>query len=263
MEKNTAIISVDDVVSFYEEKSLRIENDFDYQITIDDWQVSHSTERGYYLNVDFGLDNQGKLFVGGYKVDQLEDGQYSLFVKRSDRFYFMNNDSSERNKYMTGETLVKQLYRYHGQVPFKKEPVMTQLNELVHAINFLADHDVSHGRQLTKLRQEFTHSWNEANETMVELSDKMMTLHQLSKLVIELEMTKQPETIQNKLSSILPHAVLSDITYKDLEREIASIQKSQQLLKETMAATTQKVERVEKIQQLRQSNSLDVKGPTL
>lgn len=257
VEKNTAHFSVEDVVAFYEEKSTRTEYDFDYQITIDDWQVSHSTERGYYLNVDFGLDNQGKLFIGGHKVDKLEDGQYNLFVKRSDYFYFMNNGSSEQNKYMTGETLVRQLHRYNGQVPFKKEPIMTHLNELVHAINFLAEHDVHSSRQLDQLKQEFTESWTEANDTLDELSDKVMTLHQLSKLLIESDVNQQPDTVQKKLSALIPHAVLSDISYKDIEREIASIQKSQQLLKDTMTVTVEKIEKVHQIQAVQKNKTAE------
>ncbi len=53
VEKNTAHFTIDDVVAFYEEKNTRSNYDFDYQITIEHWQVSHSTERSYYLNVDF------------------------------------------------------------------------------------------------------------------------------------------------------------------------------------------------------------------
>lgn len=248
LKENTGNFSIEDVVENYQEKEARIEKDFDYQITIEDWQVSHSTAKGYYLNVDFGSENRGKLFIGGYKVDKLEDGQLNIFVKRSDYFYFMNNGESDRNRFMTGETLVKQLHRYNGQVPLTKEPAMTHLTELVHAINFLAEHDVQDGRQLQNLEKQFDQALTEANETLEQLSDKMMSLHQISKLLIEAEVTQQPQEVQRKLSTLLPHATLNEISYDDIKDEIDSIQKSQNYLKETVKTTVQKIENVHLIQ---------------
>lgn len=248
LKENAGTFSIEEVVENYQEKESRVAKDFDYQITVEDWQISHSTERGYYLNVDFGIENRGKLFIGGYKVDKLEDGQFNLFVKRSDFFYFMNNGDSERNRFMTGETLVKQLHRYNGQVPLTKEPVMTQLTELVHAINFLAEHDVQDGRQLRNLENQFDQALTEANETLEKLSEKMMTLHQISKLLIESEVTQQPQEVQRKLSTLLPHATLNEISYDDIKSEIASIQKSKNYLNETVKTTVKKIEEIHLIQ---------------
>lgn len=248
VNENEGHFTVEEVLEQYEETSTRASQDFDYQITIDEWQVSHSTDKGYYLNVDFGLENKGKLFIGGYKMDALEDGQFNLFVKRSDFFYFMNETNSDRSKYMTGETLVKQLHRYNGQVPLKKEPVMTQLNEIVHAINFLAEHDVRDGKQLHQLETKLKEAIQEAEETLTELSEKNMTLHQLSKLLIELDVTQQPEEVQRKLTTLLPHAVLNDITFQDIQGEIESLEKSQHYLKMTLKETLNKIEHVHHIQ---------------
>lgn len=248
LKENEGTFSIDDVVKNYQEKATRVEQDFDYQITVEDWQVSHSTEKGYYLNVDIGYNEPGKLFIGSFKVDKLEDGQLNLFIKEKDFFYFMNTKQSDFNRYITGASLVRQLQRYNGQVPLRKEPVMTQLKELVHAINFLAEHDVQDGRQLRNLENQFDQALTEANETLEKLSEKMMTLHQISKLLIESEVTQQPQEVQRKLSSLLPHATLNELSYDDIKSEIASIQKSQTYLKETVKTTVKKIEKVHLIQ---------------
>ena len=248
LKENEGTFSIDDVVENYQEKATRVEQDFDYQITVEDWQVSHSTEKGYYLNVDIGYNEPGKLFIGSFKVDKLEDGQLNLFIKEKDFFYFMNTKQSDFNRYITGASLVRQLQRYNGQVPLRKEPVMTQLKELVHAINFLAEHDVQDGRQLQNLENQFDQALTEANETLEKLSEKMMTLHQISKLLIESEVTQQPQEVQRKLSTLLPHATLNDISYDDIKSEIASIQKSKNYLNETVKTTVKKIEEVHLIQ---------------
>lgn len=254
LKENEGTFSIDDVVENYQEKATRVEQDFDYQITVEDWQVSHSTEKGYYLNVDIGYNEPGKLFIGSYKVDKLEDGQLNLFIKEKDFFYFMNTKQSDFNRYITGASLVRQLQRYNGQVPLRKEPVMTQLKELVHAINFLAEHDVQDGRQLRNLENQFDQALTEANETLEKLSEKMMMLHQINKLLIESEVTQQSQEVQRKLSSLLPHATLNDISYNDIKSEIASIQKSQTYLKETVKTTVKKIENVHLIQAMTDKN---------
>lgn len=254
LKENSGIFSIEDVLENYHEKTSRVEQDFDYQITVEDWQVSHSTEKGYYLNVDVGYNEPGKLFIGSYKVDRLEDGQLNLFIKEKDFFYLMNDKHSEFNRYITGASLVRQLQRYNGQVPLKKEPVMTQLKELVYAINFLAEHDVQDGRQLRNLENQFDQALTEANDTLEKLSEKMMTLHQISKLLIESEVTQQPQEVQRKLSSLLPHATLNELSYDDIKSEIASIQKSQTYLNETVKTTVKKIEKVHLIQAMPNKN---------
>lgn len=254
LKENSGIFSIEDVLENYHEKTSRVEQDFDYQITVEDWQVSHSTEKGYYLNVDVGYNEPGKLFIGSYKVDRLEGGQLNLFIKEKDFFYLMNDKHSEFNRYITGASLVRQLQRYNGQVPLKKEPVMTQLKELVYAINFLAEHDVQDGRQLRNLENQFDQALTKANETLDKLSEKMMTLYQISKLLIESEVTQQPQEVQRKLSTLLPHAALNEISYDDIKSEIASIQKSQTYLKETVKTTVKKIEEIHLIQAMPNKN---------
>jgi hypothetical protein len=176
-------ISVEDVVANYHEMKEQVKNDFDYQVVIDDWQVDHTTPRGIYINVDFGVAEHGKLFIPGYKVDQLEKGQYALFIKQKDYFYFMNENKAQRDRYMTGASLVKQLSRYNGTVPLKKEPVLTTMNQLVTAINFLAVHGVTASQQVNHLQQQLQRALAEAETKLGELDQKIMALNQTAKQV--------------------------------------------------------------------------------
>lgn len=245
---NTETFSVEDVVSRYEEKVGRKENDFDYQVTLESWQISHKTTKGYYLNVDFGYGNQGELFVGAYKVDALDNGDYNLFVKRNDYFYFMNTKKSDRNRYMTGETLVKQLQLYNGTTPLKKEPVMSTIDELVDAINFLAEHEITDGRQLNLLEEKLEHAFTEAEAALDALDEKIMELHQVGKLLLEAETNEDKVEIQDKLKTIVPNAILNEIAFEDIQAEISSASKSLELLETKLEQTVKKMNHLHEIQ---------------
>lgn len=219
LKENTATFTVEEVVDRYEEKENEVKNDFDYQVKIESWQVDHVTTKGIYLNVDFGVAEHGQLFIGGFKIDQLENGDFNLYVKKEDIFYFMNETNANRNKYMTGETLVKQLSLYNGTVPLKKKPVMSELNEIISAINFLAYHDVSNGKQLQQLEVKLDRALYEAKNKLIELDEKIIDLNQAAKDQLLNEDPDSEEigtpggyqTIQKELASVkLSRSILND-----------------------------------------------------
>lgn len=248
LKENKNVLTLEKVVARYEEKSEQTKNEFDYQLTIDEWQISHKTTRGYYVNVDFGFGERGKVFIGAYKVDPLENGQYNIYVKRKDFFYLMNEKNADRNRYMTGETLIKQLRLYNGQTPLKKEPVMRTIDELVNAINFLAANEIEDTRQLELLEEKLEAAFLEAEETLETLDEKVLKLHQLSNLLLENELQGDPELIQKKLKTLLPDATLAEFSYEDVQGEIEAIKNSQSILENKLERTRNEINQLREIQ---------------
>ncbi|WP_429035755.1 relaxase/mobilization nuclease domain-containing protein [Enterococcus faecalis] len=248
LKENKNVLPLEKVVARYEEKSEQTKNEFDYQLTIDEWQISHKTTRGYYVNVDFGFGERGKVFIGAYKVDPLENGQYNIYVKRKDFFYLMNEKNADRNRYMTGETLIKQLRLYNGQTPLKKEPVMRTIDELVNAINFLAANEIEDTRQLELLEEKLEAAFLEAEKTLETLDEKVLKLHQLSNLLLENELQGDPELIQKKLKTLLPDATLAEFSYEDVQGEIEAIKNSQSILENKLERTRNEINQLREIQ---------------
>lgn len=248
LKENKNVLTLEKVVARYEEKSEQTKNEFDYQLTIDEWQISHKTTRGYYVNVDFGFGERGKVFIGAYKVDPLENGQYNIYVKRKDFFYLMNEKNADRNRYMTGETLIKQLRLYNGQTPLKKEPVMRTIDELVNAINFLAANEIEDTRQLELLEEKLEAAFLEAEKTLETLDEKVLKLHQLSNLLLENELQGDPELIQKKLKTLLPDATLAEFSYEDVQGEIEAIKTSQSILENKLERTRNEINQLREIQ---------------
>lgn len=246
--QNEGTFTIEEVVAGYQETINRSENDFDFQLVVENWQISHSTEKGYYLNVDFGYGERGQVFIGGHKVDKLEEGNLNLFVKQGEYFYLMSEKDASYNRYITGASLIRQLRRYNGQVPLRKEPIMSSIQEVVEAINFLAEHDVTDGRQINLLEDKLEKAFIEARETMDQLDEKLIELHQVSKLLIEVETTEEEEEIQTKLSHLLPGVDVSELKHDELIEEIETIGLSRKLLSDKLDETIKEIEQVQLIQ---------------
>lgn len=207
LENNNLVISIEEALERYEEKIESKKEDFDYQVNLESWQIDEVTSRGYYMNIDFGVANHGQLFIPGYKIDKLENGEFSLYLKKNDFFYFMNDKKASRNRYMTGETLMKQLSLYNGTVPLKKEPVISSLHELVSAMNFLIEHGVNEGNQMQKLEDQLENKIQEAQDKLDELDDKIVTLNQAAKAALSKEEASEKvepssESLQQELASV-------------------------------------------------------------
>lgn len=244
LKENKYEFTLNEVIERYEEKTETIKNDFDYQLIVESWQISHKTPKGYYLNVDFGAENHGQIFIGAYKVDELEDGSYSLFVKKNDYFYFMNEKDGLRNRYMNGYTLAKQLSLYNGTVPLKKEPAMTTIDELVDAINFLAEHGVTESTQVTRLENKLIQAFEQAEESLNTLDEKIIQLNQVGKLLLtdELDSHKEEIPILKQLGDT------EELTYEDVQNELSSVKMSRKLLHEKMENTVEKINEIHAIQ---------------
>ncbi|WP_445448916.1 relaxase/mobilization nuclease domain-containing protein [Enterococcus faecalis] len=248
LKENKNVLTVEECVKRYEEKNEQEKNNFDYQFTIEPWQLSHKTERGYYINIDYGYGNSGKLFVGGYKVDPLDNGNYNIYIKRNEYFYFMSDKDATKSKYLTGASLIKQLRLYNGQTPLKREPVMQTIDELVSAINFLAANEIEDTRQLKLLEEKLEAAFLETEKTLETLDEKMLELHQLSNLLLENELQGDPELIQKKLKTLLPDATLAEFSYEDVRGEIEAIKTSQTLLESKLERTRNEINQLHEIQ---------------
>ncbi|EGO5097253.1 relaxase/mobilization nuclease domain-containing protein [Enterococcus faecalis] len=248
LKENKNVLTVEECVKRYEEKNEQEKNNFDYQFTIEPWQLSHKTERGYYINIDYGYGNSGKLFVGGYKVDPLDNGNYNIYIKRNEYFYFMSDKDATKSKYLTGASLIKQLRLYNGQTPLKREPVMQTIDELVSAINFLAANEIEDTRQLKLLEEKLEVAFLEAEKTLETLDEKMLELHQLSNLLLENELQGDSELIQKKLKTLLPDATLAEFSYEDVRGEIEAIKTSQSLLENKLERTRNEINQLHEIQ---------------
>lgn len=220
-------ISVDDVVESYQEKVEFAKNDFDYQLNLEPWQIDQVTNRGIYVRVDFGISQNGQIFVPGFKVDQLENDGASLFIKQKDYFYFMNEKKADKNRYLTGASLVKQMSLYNGTIPIRKEIVISTIDEMMKAINFLADHGVTSGVQVDSATQKLKVAVEEAQDKLNELDSKIIELNQTVKKIIAGDIAENPD---------------QGITADLLGAEIAANQTSRKLLNKKLNQTVNEFE---------------------
>ncbi|MGF2100921.1 MULTISPECIES: hypothetical protein [Lactococcus] len=81
---------------------------------IEDWQVEKETADYLYVNINIGLERaqrKSAIKIPARCVDKLENGNYQVFLKKQDRFYFVDSKNPENNKIMLGKTVAKNLQK--------------------------------------------------------------------------------------------------------------------------------------------------------
>lgn len=222
VSQNKATYSLEDIKSEYDKLQQEKAEDFEQRLTIEPWQVQEVTADGIYLEIDFGIHNHGLIKVPHRQVDQLEDGRFELFVRRNDFFYFLNPDHSENNRYIKGNTLMKQLAYNNGEVVLTKNRNISNLNQLIKEFEFLAAHDVTSGQQFEELEERFIEQLDQTEETLQQIDQRLMKLNKATAALSDLQ-SDNPEY------QVLGQEILESLGFpltirsEELEKEITEI----------------------------------------
>lgn len=187
VEKNKATHSVEVIKSEYDKMVKERESDFEMRLTIEPWQVTEKTSTGIYLTVTYGLGNQGLIKIPSEKVDELPDGKFELFLKRFDYFYLMNESNSEKNRFIRGDILMKQLAYNNGQVVLNKHPYISKLDALIKEFEFLSKYEVASPEQFEEVAERLMKQLNKAEETLSILDQRIEKFNKLSGALLAFE----------------------------------------------------------------------------
>ena len=222
VSQNKATYSLEDIKPEYDKLQQEKAEDFEQRLMIEPWQVQEVTADGIYLEIDFGIRNHGLIKVPHRQVDQLEDGRFELFVRRNDFFYFLNPDHSENNRYIKGNTLMKQLAYNNGEVVLTKNRNISNLDQLIKEFEFLAAHDVTSGQQFEELEERFIEQLDQTEDTLKQIEQRLTKLNKAAAALSDMQ-SDNPE--YQALGQEILESLGFPLTIRaeELEKEITEI----------------------------------------
>lgn len=246
--KNEVVYSLDEVKSRYQGLQQEKADDFELRLNIKSWQVEQESSTGIYLELDYGLRNHGLVKIPYRFVDKLDDGNFDIFVKRTDLFYFTNPDKADKNRFITGDILVKQLAHHNGDYILKKNPNVSKLDELIREFSFLNEHGVTNSSQFDELSKRFEKQLKQTDETLSILDDKMA---RLNKIRGALEDYNQGDTVERLVAQTVLETMSIPLDYpvSQLDKELVEISVERTNLKETLDRITFDYKKAETIKE--------------
>lgn len=230
VEKNQLVYDVSEIKERYQETKSEIDNDFELKLSVASWQVEQESKQGIYLQMDYGALNSGTILVPAHKVDKTEDGNYTIYIKEKDYFYFLNPDQSQKNRYMMGTTVARQLAKQNGELLVTKNPSISSMRELIKEYNFLVEHGVTSGTQFQELENRFNEKIKETDKELKQLDNRLARLHKIEGALMTLEVA--PENSFTAIQILQELNIPTGTELTDIQQRIQQYQIEKEALQE-------------------------------
>lgn len=230
VEKNQLVYDVSEIKECYQETKSEIDNDFELKLEVASWQVEQESKQGIYLQMDYGALNSGTILVPAHKVDKTEDGNYTIYIKEKDYFYFLNPDQSQKNRYMMGTIVARQLAKQNGELLVTKNPSISSMRELIKEYNFLVEHGVTSGTQFQELENRFNEKIKETDKELKQLDNRLARLHKIEGALMTLEVA--PENSFTAIQVLQELNIPTETELTNIQQRIQQYQIEREALQE-------------------------------
>lgn len=230
VQKNQLVYGVAEIKECYQEERIEANNDFELKLEVASWQVEEESKQGIYIQMDYGALNSGTILVPAHKVDKTEEGNYTIYIKEKDYFYFLNPDQSQKNRYMMGITVARQLAKQNGELLVTKNSYISSMRELIKEYNFLVEHGVTDGVQFQHLEERFNDKIEDINQELKQLDERLAHYHKIEGALLAVEQT--PENSLPSIQLLEELGLPKDIGLADIIQTINQFEIEKEALQE-------------------------------
>lgn len=199
LKNNIAVIPLEKISEKFNELQKSKEQDFEYKLLIEKWQIKERSPKSIYVEIEFGVDRKGTILIPSQKLDQLEDGNFYAYLKRNDFFYFLNDQNATQNKFVNGTTVIKQLAQKNGQSILTKNRNISMLNRYVEELNFLALNGVTNSTQFKELEDQFKNKLEETDQELERLDNKLAKTNKVLGALIDYQTNLTPSKASEEI----------------------------------------------------------------
>ena len=199
LKNNVVVIPLEQISAKYKELQKTKEQDFEYKLLIEKWQIKERSQKSIYVEIEFGVDRKGTISIPSQKLDQLEDGNFYAYLKRNDFFYFLNDQNATQNKFVNGTTVIKQLAQKNGQSILTKNRNISMLNRYVEELNFLALNGVTNSTQFKELEDQFKNKLEETDQELERLDNKLAKTNKVLGALIDYQTNLTPSKASEEI----------------------------------------------------------------
>ena len=199
LKNNIAVIPLERISEKFNELQKTKEQDFEYKLLIEKWQIKERSQKSIYVEIEFGVDRKGTISIPSQKLYQLEDGNFYAYLKRNDFFYFLNDQNATQNKFVNGTTVIKQLSQKNGQSILTKNRNISMLNRYVEELNFLALNGVTNSTQFKELEAQFKNKLEETDQELERLDDKLAKTNKVLGALIDYQTNLTPSKASEEI----------------------------------------------------------------
>ncbi|MFX3653151.1 SAG1250 family conjugative relaxase [Streptococcus suis] len=171
----------------------------EFEVELAGHQIEKLVDEGIYIKVSFGVKQSGLIFIPNFNLDILEEEnqtKYKVYIRETTSYFIYNKEHSDKNQYIKGRTLIRQLTNDSRAIPYRR-PTVERLQEKITEINLLIE--------LT-----------ETDKRYQDVKDELVA--EIAELDVKLNQTNEKIAILNKMAEVLINLKSDDPNSRKLAR---------------------------------------------
>lgn len=159
----------------------------EFEVELAGHQIEKLVDEGVYIKVSFGVKQSGLIFIPNYQLDILEEenqSKYKVYIRETTSYFIYNKEHSDKNQYMKGRTLIRQLTNDSRAIPYRR-PTVERLQEKITEINLLIELTET-DKKYQDIKDELVAEIAEIDIVLNQTNEKIATLNKMAEVLMNL-----------------------------------------------------------------------------
>ena len=160
----------------------------EFEVELAEHQIEKLVDEGIYIKVSFGIKQSGLVFIPNYQLDIIEEDnqkKYKVYIRETTSYFVYNKEYSDKNQYIKGRTLIRQLTNDSRVIPYRR-PTVERLQEKITEINLLIELTET-DKKYQDIKDELVTEIAELDTKLNQTNEKIATLNKMAEVLISLK----------------------------------------------------------------------------
>lgn len=160
----------------------------EFEVELTEHQIEKLVDEGIYIKVSFGIKQSGLVFIPNYQLDIMEEDnqkKYKIYIRETTSYFVYNKEYSDKNQYIKGRTLIRQLTNDSRMIPYRR-PTVESLQKKITEINLLIELTET-DKKYQNIKDELVAEIAELDIVLNQTNEKIATLNKMAEVLINLK----------------------------------------------------------------------------
>lgn len=186
-ERDKEKVAAEEIEEAFEEFKEKRDAVHEFEVELAEHQIEKLVDAGIYIKVAFGIKQSGLIFIPNYQLDILEEEnqtKYKVYIRETASYFIYNKEHSDKNQYIKGRTLIRQLTNDSRVIPYRR-PTVERLQEKITEINLLIELTET-DKKYQDIKDELVAEIAEIDIVLNQTNEKIATLNKMAEVLMNL-----------------------------------------------------------------------------
>nr|WRJ79236.1 relaxase [Streptococcus dysgalactiae subsp. equisimilis] len=246
-ERDKDKVSTEEIEEAFETFKEKRDAVHEFEVELAEHQIEKLADKGVYIKVSFGVKQSGLIFIPNYQLDILEEEnrkKFKVYIRETTSYFIYNKEHSDKNQYIKGRTLIRQLTNDSRVIPYRR-PTVERLQEKISEINLLIELTET-DKKYQDIKDDLVAEIAELDIKLIQTNEKNATLNKMAEVLINLK-SDDPNSRKLARYDFSKLNMTESISIEQVNKEIVMVQQDFKLYVNDYEKSTKRLEKFLKI----------------